>query len=305
MAEVGAYGFEEVGEARVPASYFSIPANIIRPKSLLVLCQHMNIPRPGKDWMMLADNMDYSMLEIQTFERSQDPTRSLMNDWGMKGSTIGELLQMLLDLDRYDVFDDLRKPLERDIGKWKIDQKKAQDELDAPIQVNEIHTSTQSVNYPNLPSTDELRGITLRDHASGPPEIFDAYVCACDKDHSFVLEVMKRLEKPPYNLKLCVEFRDLVPGNTYVSATVELIHNRCKRMIIVVSPDFLNSEQCEFQAKVALSFSPGARMKRIVPILLKACEMPPILRHITKCDYTRPDLREWFWQRLFRSLNLR
>ena len=34
------------------------------------------------------------------------------------------------------------------------------------------------------------------------------------------------LENEPYNLKLCVDFRDLVPGGSYSTVTAELIENR-------------------------------------------------------------------------------
>jgi hypothetical protein len=47
----------------------------------------------------------------------------------------------------------------------------------------------------------------------------------------------------------------------------------------------------------------AARRNRIIPVLLDdRLIMPDILRTITVCDYTKPDLMEWFWGRLAESL---
>ena len=51
-------------------------------------------------------------------------------------------------------------------------------------------------------------------------------------------------------------------------------------------------------------FQLGARSRRMVLVMLKACEPPNILRFITVCDYTREALRPYFWPRLYAALNL-
>ena len=46
----------------------------------------------------------------------------------------------------------------------------------------------------------------------------------------------------------------------------------------------------------------GARRKKLIPILYKRCEIPPILSFITLVDFTRGDVIGWFWNRLSKSL---
>lgn len=47
----------------------------------------------------------------------------------------------------------------------------------------------------------------------------------------------------------------------------------------------------------------AAQKNRIIPVLLdEQLVIPDILRHVTVCDYTKPDLMEWFWDRLAKSL---
>lgn len=112
---------------------------------------------------------------------------------------------------------------------------------------------------------------------------------------------------------------------------------RCKRMVVVISDEYLESDACDFQTKFALSLCPGklhfcyvkqlpfsdiclcmlvtylfiisavsgARNKRLIPVKYKsmAKPFPSILRFLTICDYTRPPTQAWFWARLAKALS--
>lgn len=111
---------------------------------------------------------------------------------------------------------------------------------------------------------------------------------------------------------------------------------RCKRMVVVISDEYLDSDECDFQTKFALSLCPGtcifatfkppsfpffghtfniinvysciitgAQKKRLIPVVYKTMskQYPSILRFLTKCDYTRPCTQEWFWIRLAKALS--
>ncbi|XP_033121139.1 myeloid differentiation primary response protein MyD88-like, partial [Anneissia japonica] len=110
---------------------------------------------------------------------------------------------------------------ERDAEAWR---KKIERESNPfqPTPVLELAAS----NYPNIPVTPENRGITLHDHPDGPIETFDAFVCFTIDDRAFVLEMMKYLEKSPFNMKLCVGFRDVVPGAAWMTTSAEIIGKR-------------------------------------------------------------------------------
>uniref|UniRef100_A0A8C6XLW8 MYD88 innate immune signal transduction adaptor n=1 Tax=Naja naja TaxID=35670 RepID=A0A8C6XLW8_NAJNA len=138
------------------------------------------------------------------------------------------------------------------------------------------------------------------------PELFDAFICYCQNDIPFVQEMIQELEQAEHKLKLCVFDRDVLPGTCVWSITSELIERRCRKMVVVISDDYLDSEECDFQTKFALSLSPGARLKRLIPVKCKTMkkDFPSILRFITVCDYTNPATQKWFWTRLARSLLL-
>nr|XP_009941407.1 PREDICTED: myeloid differentiation primary response protein MyD88 [Opisthocomus hoazin] len=173
------------------------------------------------------------------------------------------------------------------------------EQADQPLQVPAVDSS--------VPRTSELMGITTRDDPYGNgTEMFDAFICYCQKDLQFVQEMIRELEQTEFKLKLCVFDRDVLPGTCVWSITGELIERRCRRMVVVISDDYLESEECDFQTKFALSLSPGARLKRLIPVKCKAMknEFPSILRFITICDYTNPCTKKWFWMRLAKSLLL-
>uniref|UniRef100_A0A4W3HWU1 Myeloid differentiation primary response protein MyD88 n=1 Tax=Callorhinchus milii TaxID=7868 RepID=A0A4W3HWU1_CALMI len=138
------------------------------------------------------------------------------------------------------------------------------------------------------------------------PELFDAFICYCQADIGFVHEMISQLEQSSSHLKLCVFDRDVLPGTCVWTIAGELIEKRCRRMVAVISDDYLVSDECDFQTKFALSLCPGARDKRLIPVKYKPIkkEFPSILRHITLCDYTNPSTKSWFWNRLSRALSL-
>lgn len=188
-------------------------------------------------------------------------------------------------------------PTEEDCQKYILKQQ--QEEAEKPLQVAAVDSS--------VPRTAELAGITTLDDPLGHmPERFDAFICYCPSDIQFVQEMIRQLEQTNYRLKLCVSDRDVLPGTCVWSIASELIEKRCRRMVVVVSDDYLQSKECDFQTKFALSLSPGAHQKRLIPIKYKAMkkEFPSILRFITVCDYTNPCTKSWFWTRLAKALSL-
>ncbi|XP_070535484.1 myeloid differentiation primary response protein MyD88-like [Ptychodera flava] len=287
------------GEITDVSCYSDFPVRHLRQRARNILSRYLNVNLRGRNWMDVASEMEYDDITILNWEREQDPMGYFLRDWGTKeSSTVGKLINVLEDLGRHDAISEIKKPVGEDYKLWRRKERKR-----SPLQMNNVTPSQRDYSVQRI--TEELRGMTTEDLASGPIEIFDAYVCFCKADNDIVNTMIRILEKPPYNLKLCVEFRDLVPGCQNVTAEAELIINRCKRMVVILSPDFIESKECGFQAKIALSYCPDARAKYVIPVMYKQCTLPPVLRNIVLCDFTKKDEQEWFWERLYCALNLR
>uniref|UniRef100_A0A3B5LMS0 Myeloid differentiation primary response protein MyD88 n=1 Tax=Xiphophorus couchianus TaxID=32473 RepID=A0A3B5LMS0_9TELE len=249
------------------------------------------------DWTAVAETMGFSYLEIKNYEASRNPTKTILDDWAARNSetSVGKLVSILEEVERKDIVEDLRALIDEDVRKYLETQKK---KAEPPVQVPEVDSC--------VPRTPERSGITVDDIPGGIPEMFDAFICYCQSDFEFVLEMIRELEQTEYNLKLCVFDRNVLPGSCVWTITSELIERRCKRMVVVISDEYLDSDACDFQTKFALSLCPGARSKRLIPVVYKSMTkpFPSILRFLTVCDYTRPCTQAWFWVRLAKALSL-
>nr|QIJ55653.1 myeloid differentiation factor 88 [Nibea albiflora]WDE18869.1 MyD88 [Nibea albiflora] len=246
------------------------------------------------DWMVVAEKMGFNYLEIQNYEATNNPTRKVLEGWQARSTdaSVGKLLSVLTEAERNDVVEDLQPLIDVDVRKYRESLKK---KSEPPVQVNDIDSCVPR----------DRVGLTLDDDPDGAPEIFDAFICYCQSDMEFVHEMIRQLEQTEYKLKLCVFDRDVLPGSCVWTITSELIERRCKRMVVVISDDYLDSDACDFQTKFALSLCPGARNKRLIPVIYKsmAKPFPSILRFLTICDYTRPCTQAWFWVRLAKALS--
>ncbi|KAJ8276980.1 hypothetical protein GJAV_G00070070 [Gymnothorax javanicus] len=244
------------------------------------------------DWASLAEVMGFSYLEIRNYGQYDNPTARILEDWQSRcpTATVGTLLSMLEEAERKDVVTDLAPLIAKNCSEYLKRQK------ESPVQVHEVDSVTQ-----------EKHGLTTMDDPMGNmPEMFDAFICYCQSDIEFVHEMIRQLEQTDYKLKLCVFDRDVLPGTCVWTITSELIERRCKKLVAVISDDYLDSEACDFQTKFALSLCPGAQKKRLIPVVYKPMKrpFPSILRFLTVCDYTRPCTQSWFWIRLAKALSL-
>lgn len=58
-----------------------------------------------------------------------------------------------------------------------------------------------------------------------------------------------------------------------------------------MSPDFVKTPMCAFQTEYALSLSPGAANKKLLPVMYRNCDVPAGLKHIAGLYYTRDELK--------------
>ena len=88
-------------------------------------------------------------------------------------------------------------------------------------------------------------------------ENYDVFICYAGPDKPFADELLKILEGKPYCMKVCINYRDFLVGADPLETAAKAIEERCRKVLVILSENFNRCEEADFQAKVALSLSPG------------------------------------------------
>lgn len=131
---------------------------------------------------------------------------------------------------------------------------------------------------------------------------YDAFVLFADADIAFATKLIAKLEDV-YNLKLCTKNRDLIGGHVFEhSVIMKLISERCNKLVIVVTQAFLECPLYSFFVNYSLALGIEQQLNKIVPLRLGHCEMPMELSYYVLLDYTRDDIFNNFWEKLYCSV---
>ncbi|PFX20294.1 myeloid differentiation primary response protein MyD88-A-like isoform X1 [Stylophora pistillata] len=233
-------------------------------------------PALGRDWKTLADKMGYSQETILYYECLNNPVKELISDYESKGKPISELLTFLEEMERFDLKTDLEK---------YVEETPTPEEREEKIRLELEMKQGQAAEKPK----------TMSDR-------YDVFIAYAQPDRPFADELVKKLEAPPYNLKVCIDYRDFLCGNDPMETAAEAIEKYCRKVLLILSENFNRCEKADFQANVALSLSADVRHTNLIPIVYKPCKIPTTLQFITHLDYTKKEARQHFWNLLTMSL---
>lgn len=235
-----------------------------------------------KDWMGLADLMGFTYEQILCLKCDQDPVENIVRQWERKpDATVNTLISYLAELQRNDAIEDLQPFI--DDTPFPSEHKKRAEEIKQQRPAEER-------------LSPELECLTVSD------EYYDGFICYAKEDRGVANEILQKLEGKPFFRKICIDYRDYVPGNCKLDQMAAIIEDRCKRIVVLLSRNFGNSKDAGFQVKIALNLSPDATERRVIPVKCEECDVPRILRHITYLDYVNHNIKNYFWKRLATSL---
>lgn len=140
---------------------------------------------------------------------------------------------------------------------------------------------------------------------SDPSKLYDAFVSYNSNDHRWVSNTLwDRLENhdPPYTL--CVHDRDFQVGKTIQENIFKSV-DQSKRMIMVLSNNFLKSEWCLLEFRAAHRKVLEERTNYLIIILLDDVNMDELDEEMKLYMRTNTYLsvnNKWFWQRLYYAM---
>ncbi|KAF7288103.1 hypothetical protein GWI33_000155 [Rhynchophorus ferrugineus] len=227
-------------------------SNLLNPHKFLK--NDKGIPR---DWQGLAELCGISGVLIPSISSDHDPTAKVLQIWAEKcksEATVDKLLTYLEQLDREDIVDDVLPLIVEDLKSFK----------DHPE--NAIGVEPFNFEYDKLIVTiDDLKRVSK----GLGPQMYDAFVLFEDDDIAFATELIEIMEKK-YNLKFCVKERDLIAGKSEHEAIIKLITERCGRVIVILSPEFLQSNVNKFFYSLTQSIAIEQRQRKIIPYFRRA-----------------------------------
>ena len=113
---------------------------------------------------------------------------------------------------------------------------------------------------------------------SGTKDFFISYN---NKDKGWAEWIAYILEKESYSV--IIQAWHILPGSNFV-VEMHKAASECKKTIAVLSPDYLASMFTQAEWAVAFSVDPTGAERKLIPIRVRMCEPPGLLRTIVYCD---------------------
>ncbi|GFN94619.1 myeloid differentiation primary response protein myd88 [Plakobranchus ocellatus] len=307
--------------------YYSVPLHALRYSATRRIGMFLNLKQVMTDDIIpdfggLAELVGFDGLEIKNFENESNPGKAVLDEWMRRNDldpTLGHLCRLLAQLGREDILTECKDLIAKE-AKFFLDKPNQFLNNQLPVQEPTVSQGPGSDEVPELltrdevsqgPGSDEVPELLTRDEViEGRRVIYNAFVCFnaygdSEKDLQFVKELIRRFESPPYNFKLFVPHRDDLAGLAEHVINAAIISQRCHHMIVVLSNNFLESQACAFQSSFAHSLCPGAKSKRLIPVLIEEMnDIPNIMRFMSYCDFTKKVLYDWSWERLAKSISI-
>ncbi|XP_017780049.1 PREDICTED: myeloid differentiation primary response protein MyD88-B [Nicrophorus vespilloides] len=261
----------------------SLLSSLLNP--IKVIPTEKGLPRY---WLGLAELIGIGGEKIPNLKTELDPTLKLLNLWAEKDktqSTIRNFLKYLEELNRFDVIYDIKDYLEEDIKQHKE-------------QANGQCSSTSLNTDRKILTVDDVSRISQ----GLEPQNYDAFVLFADEDINFATRVIE-MEKQK-NLKFCVKDRDLVGGAFEHDTIIKLIAERCNRLIVILSPAFLASNENNFFLRFAQAIGIDQKMRKVIPCMYTPCEVPFELKCYVILYYDRSNKLWNFWDKLYNSIKM-
>lgn len=128
----------------------------------------------------------------------------------------------------------------------------------------------------------------------------DVFVSHSEADLAWVRDqLVPRLEQA--GLTVAVDYQDFEIGTPRME-NIEHAVQSSRHTLLVLTPDWIEGEWTALDSLFAGTFDPAARQRKLIPLLLKPCELPPRIKILTYADFTAPEERALQWERLIDAL---
>ncbi|CAH1263388.1 TLR1 [Branchiostoma lanceolatum] len=227
-----------------------------------------------------------------------NPATERVEDREELGDALDNFAQALLLDDGYTdprVHADMARSLEATGEHEKAAESyKRADDNGASGAVSLKQSQTEKVNLP----------VAVAKPRHGQEFQYDFFVSHSSKDADWVDFALLPAMEADLGFKGCVADRDFVPGKSVIDNIIYSIENSYKTLLIL-TPNFVTSEWCKYETQQALMESLKCKTGRVIPIMLRDCQVPASVRTITYLDVSRDAIGSYDWLKLKKALEER
>lgn len=129
---------------------------------------------------------------------------------------------------------------------------------------------------------------------------YDVFISYSSRNKSWVVDnLLKGIEES--GLKAFIDYRDFRRGAPSISE-MERGVILSRKTILVLTPEYIDSEWCEIETIMLQTVSPANRDLRLIPLLRAPCKKPLRLSALTHVDFTENADTELAWSQLLSAL---
>lgn len=284
---------------------------------------------PAQNWRMMAEYMQFNNWEIRMFEREAQRTKAVIEAWSRIGlHSIGELLNIIhRDMNRLDVLTDIPDFILNDAKRHHNSSRRSMGPdphgtMPPPPSRSQSETSFTPYSFVNAYEgpTNASAGTACEEstysekapaaNTSHPLQVplvqttqkYDAFVLCNIEDKDFVVDRFLPKVEDEAKLNLCFAERDIPPGNLTFTDQMDYMFSRSRKLVVILSDEFFQSREHEWQSNLAISRDPASRKQRIIPIKYKKIKNRNIFDHLGCCDLTKTMKEQWFWDKIINGI---
>src|SRR5512136_2482598 len=117
-----------------------------------------------------------------------------------------------------------------------------------------------------------------------PNYIYDVFISYSHADQEWVRNwLLPRLEAA--GLRVCIDCRDFELG-TSVLDNIEWAVDNSRHTLLVLTPAWIESQWTDFESLLMSAADPTGRKHRLIPLVLKSCDLPHRLAMLIYADFT-------------------
>lgn len=129
---------------------------------------------------------------------------------------------------------------------------------------------------------------------------YDVFISYKHADNEWVRnELLPRLEQA--GLRVIIDYRDFEAGAPLITE-MERAVLESRKTLLVLTPAYMESEWTEFESILVQTLNRGVHRRKILPIVLRRCEIPLRIRSLVYIDFSLQPLSEAKFQRLLEAL---